>query len=72
MRTIKTMLGVALLVTGLATPQRGDPPPGCRFVTLCEHAADRCRRETPELRSVGKGHAVAFDFDEVVHTRMSA
>jgi peptide/nickel transport system ATP-binding protein len=29
------------------------PPPGCAFHPRCPHAAERCRRERPELRRAG-------------------
>jgi peptide/nickel transport system ATP-binding protein/oligopeptide transport system ATP-binding protein len=35
------------------------PPSGCAFHTRCPLAEERCRRETPALREVAPGHAVA-------------
>jgi peptide/nickel transport system ATP-binding protein len=35
------------------------PPAGCRFWPRCHNAADRCRREIPQLKSLGDGHQVA-------------
>jgi len=40
-------------------PSPIDPPEGCRFASRCPFAEDRCRRETPALRPVRDGHAVA-------------
>lgn len=43
----------------------GDPPSpvnlgaGCRLAGRCPFTMDRCRTETPRLRSVGSGHRVA-------------
>ena len=36
-------------------PSVRNPPPGCRFHTRCPHAEERCRRETPALRTIGHG-----------------
>lgn len=36
-----------------------NPPAGCRFAARCEHACERCRMETPELKDTGNGHFVA-------------
>jgi oligopeptide/dipeptide ABC transporter ATP-binding protein len=49
-------------------PSMLDPPPGCRFHPRCAFAMERCRRETPRLRSSGLDRAVAchlFD-DEAI------
>ncbi|MGL4323469.1 MAG: ABC transporter ATP-binding protein [Beijerinckiaceae bacterium] len=35
------------------------PPPGCHFHTRCAFAADRCRREAPQLRAFAAGHTIA-------------
>ncbi len=35
------------------------PPPGCTFHPRCPHAMDVCRRQAPELRSIGPGHQAA-------------
>jgi oligopeptide/dipeptide ABC transporter ATP-binding protein len=34
-------------------------PGGCSFVSRCPFKMDRCEREAPELRSVGRSHQVA-------------
>jgi peptide/nickel transport system ATP-binding protein len=40
-------------------PSASNPPPGCHFHTRCAHAFDRCRVESPILRSIGEGHLSA-------------
>lgn len=40
-------------------PSPVNPPAGCAFHTRCPHAMERCRRETPRLRTVAPGHSVA-------------
>ncbi len=39
-------------------PSPIDLPAGCRFHPRCPFAFDRCRAESPELRSCGEGHRV--------------
>ena len=46
-------------------PSPIDPPSGCVFHTRCPYATERCRRETPEMRSVGEGHKLACHREEV-------
>ena len=40
-------------------PSPTNPPPGCKFQTRCPHAVDICRRDEPQLESVGDEHNVA-------------
>jgi oligopeptide/dipeptide ABC transporter ATP-binding protein len=40
-------------------PSPINPPSGCRFHTRCPYAVERCRREEPPLRAVGRGRLVA-------------
>ena len=40
-------------------PSPIEPPPGCHFHPRCPMAAERCRIESPALRTVGNGRAVA-------------
>jgi oligopeptide/dipeptide ABC transporter ATP-binding protein len=40
-------------------PSPISPPPGCAFHPRCPFAEERCRRETPALKSGTSGHAVA-------------
>jgi peptide/nickel transport system ATP-binding protein len=52
------------VMTGLESipgtpPSLRNPPPGCRFHPRCPLADERCRRERPEVRTTGPGHAVA-------------
>ncbi len=40
-------------------PELIDPPPSCRFVGRCPHAAPACERRDPVLAPIDDGHAVA-------------
>jgi peptide/nickel transport system ATP-binding protein len=40
-------------------PNPLDPPPGCAFHPRCPFATQRCRRETPVLRTVARGGEAA-------------
>ncbi len=40
-------------------PSTINPPPGCRFHPRCRQADERCRHESPALRSIGAGREVA-------------
>ena len=40
-------------------PDLSKPLPGCSFAPRCEHVADRCRVESPQLADVGASHAQA-------------
>jgi oligopeptide/dipeptide ABC transporter ATP-binding protein len=42
-----------IILTG-EMPSPMNPPPGCRFHTRCSEASDRCSRDVPEMRKVGK------------------
>jgi oligopeptide/dipeptide ABC transporter ATP-binding protein len=44
---------------GGEVPSPIDPPPGCHFHPRCPLAIERCRAESPELRTVETGRAVA-------------
>jgi peptide/nickel transport system ATP-binding protein len=50
-------------IPGLA-PLLRDLPPGCAFHPRCSMAAERCRIETPEPRSLDTGSTVACHFAE--------
>jgi oligopeptide transport system ATP-binding protein len=47
-------------------PSPLNPPSGCRFHTRCPHAQERCRKETPGLRTVEPAHEVACHLAESV------
>jgi peptide/nickel transport system ATP-binding protein len=49
-------------------PSLREPLAGCPFHERCAQASEICRTRTPELRSVGEGHAVACHH-EVSHAR---
>jgi len=42
-----------------APPSLASPPAGCRFHPRCPRAVDLCRQRSPELVSLGPGHAAA-------------
>jgi oligopeptide/dipeptide ABC transporter ATP-binding protein len=44
---------------GGEVPSPIDPPPGCHFHPRCPLAIERCRAESPQLRTVETGRAVA-------------
>jgi peptide/nickel transport system ATP-binding protein len=52
-------------IPGLA-PLLRDLPPGCAFHPRCPMAAERCRAETPALRSLGGDGLVACHFAEAM------
>lgn len=49
-------------------PSPLDPPAACRFHTRCPLAADICKREKPQLRTIGAAHMVACHFPEKTAT----
>ncbi len=53
-------------------PSPVDLPAGCRFHPRCPFAAERCRRESPELRPLGPGRRVACHFGENIPDRAAA
>ncbi len=46
------------LLTG-DVPSPANPPPGCRFVTRCPVAQDRCKQERPPWRALPDGRSIA-------------
>jgi oligopeptide transport system ATP-binding protein len=51
-------LKAPIKITG-EIPSPINPPSGCRFHTRCPYAFERCKSESPELRTAEDGHAVA-------------
>jgi oligopeptide/dipeptide ABC transporter ATP-binding protein len=45
-------------IKGVVPPPYRDIP-GCRFAERCPEAIEACRRKTPELKEIHKGHRVA-------------
>jgi oligopeptide/dipeptide ABC transporter ATP-binding protein len=45
-----------------------EAPAGCSFAPRCEFAQDRCREQTPELRSVSGGEVRCVRADEIQET----
>ena len=43
-------------------PSPIDPPQGCRFHTRCPYMKDKCVKEEPEIREMGKDHLVKCHF----------
>ncbi|MCL4769017.1 MAG: ABC transporter ATP-binding protein [Burkholderiaceae bacterium] len=50
--------GAALAVIEGQVPQLTGAFRGCRFAERCEHAFDRCRKETPAWTAAGEAHRV--------------
>lgn len=46
-----------------------NPPSGCYFHPRCRYAKERCKTETPELRTIGEDHTVACHFAEELELR---
>ena len=40
-------------------PSPVNPKPGCRFVTRCRYATEKCHQETPKLEELAPEHFVA-------------
>ena len=43
-------------------PDPANAPSGCKFHPRCQHAEDRCRTESPELREIEPGHETSCHF----------
>ena len=46
-----------------SVPSLSEMPIGCRFCDRCEKATERCRREAPELYTVGQGKVRCFLYE---------
>jgi oligopeptide/dipeptide ABC transporter ATP-binding protein len=51
-----------IILTG-EMPSPLNPPPGCRFHTRCSEASERCSRDVPEMRKVGKQQVKCHHYD---------
>jgi oligopeptide/dipeptide ABC transporter ATP-binding protein len=51
-----------IILTG-EMPSPLNPPPGCRFHTRCSEAEERCSRDIPEMRLVGKHYVKCHHYD---------
>ncbi len=51
-----------IILTG-EMPSPLNPPPGCRFHTRCSEASDKCSRDVPEMRKVGKQMVKCHHYD---------
>jgi oligopeptide/dipeptide ABC transporter ATP-binding protein len=49
----------ARIVLQGSVPDAAHPPPGCHFHPRCAHATDRCRAESPALRTITPGRLAA-------------
>jgi oligopeptide transport system ATP-binding protein len=54
--------GLRLSPIGGQPPDLLNPPPGCPYAPRCPKVQSRCRKERPELMSVGRGDQVAACF----------
>jgi len=50
-------------------PSPLNPPPGCAFSTRCAFAIERCRQETPRLRSLARGMVACHRAEEIAPSR---
>ncbi len=51
-----------IILTG-EMPSPLNPPPGCRFHTRCTEAGEKCSKEIPEMRTVGKQHVKCHHYN---------
>jgi oligopeptide/dipeptide ABC transporter ATP-binding protein len=51
-----------IILTG-EMPSPLNPPPGCRFHTRCSEAGEKCSKEIPETRVVGKHQVTCHHYD---------
>jgi oligopeptide/dipeptide ABC transporter ATP-binding protein len=51
-----------IILTG-EMPSPLNPPPGCRFHTRCTEAGDKCSKDIPEMRKVGKQQVKCHHYD---------
>ncbi|MDE0487656.1 MAG: ATP-binding cassette domain-containing protein [Gammaproteobacteria bacterium] len=50
-------------------PSPLNPPPGCAFSARCNFAIDRCRQETPQLRTLSQGMVACHRAEEIAARR---
>ncbi len=50
-------------------PSPLNPPPGCAFSARCTFAIDRCRQETPQLRTLSQGMVACHRAEEIAVRR---
>ena len=50
-------------------PSPLNPPPGCAFSARCTFAIDRCRQETPQLRTLSQGMVACHRAEEIALRR---
>jgi oligopeptide/dipeptide ABC transporter ATP-binding protein len=51
-----------IILTG-EMPSPLNPPPGCRFHTRCTEAGEKCSKDIPEMRMVGKHQVKCHHYD---------
>jgi oligopeptide/dipeptide ABC transporter ATP-binding protein len=51
-----------IILTG-EMPSPLNPPPGCRFHTRCAEAGEKCSREIPKMRKIGKQQVQCHHYD---------
>ena len=55
--------GVKQIILSGEMPSPMNPPPGCRFHTRCTEAGEKCSKDIPEMRTVGKQQVKCHHYD---------